>query len=223
MAIIQSGASSDLLTVDSSFKAARVSVLPPNATGYFQLGSFTGSLSGTGVAANAPVFSMRWAPATGRIAVIRRIGIGFVQTVGWTAGAAHEYSLFVARGWTVSDSGGTAVTVAANSNKMRTSGDPSGFNTPSDIRVATTSTYTAGTRTLDTNPIATTIFSASQVAVASAIYPQQYNLIHDVNTGDHPIILDNNEGLVINNVTVFPAAGNARMFFNIEWFETTAY
>jgi hypothetical protein len=224
MAMIQSGVTSDLLTVEPTFKAARTTIRPSEGVGFYQLGTSTGNLTNTTVlGTNAPLFSMRWAPANGKLAVIRRVTAGFVQTVGWTTGAAQQFNLFVARGWTVSDSGGTAITIAANTNKMRTTNDPSLFATPSDVRVATTATFTAGTRTLDTNPIATTVFAASQVAASSAVYPQQYNIIHDVNSGDHPIVLDNNEGIVFTNVTTWPAAANAQMFFNVEWYETTAY
>lgn len=223
MAMIQSGADSSLLTVDPAFKSARVSVRPPEGVGFYQLGAVTGNLTNTTVVANGPLFAMRWAPANGKIAVIRRITATFVQTVGWTAAAAQPIGLYVARAWTVNDTGGTAITVAANTNKMRTTNDPSLFATPSDVRVASTATFTAGTRTLDTNPIATAVFAASQVAAGSAVYPQQTVMLHDVNTGDHPIVLDNNEGIVVNNLIVWPAAANGYMTFNVEWYETTAY
>jgi len=106
---------------------------------------------------------------------------------------------------------------------MRTTNDPSNFAAPSDVRVAGTATFTAGTRTLDTNAVAVGLVATSQVAAASAVYPQQTIILHDVNTGDHPIILENNEGIVINNITVWPAAANGFMSFNIEWIEGTAY
>lgn len=224
MAMIQSGADSSLLTVDPTFKAARITVRPPEGVGFYQLGASTGNLTNTTVVgSNAPLFGMRWAPANGKIAIIRKIGIGFVQTVAWTAAAAQQFNLFVARSWTVSDTGGTQITISGNTNKNRTTHDPSLFALPSDVRVAGTATYTAGTRTLDTNPLATTVFATSQVAAGSATYPQQYNIIHDVNTGDHPIVLDNNEGIVLTNVTTWPASANAQMYFNIEWYETSAY
>ena len=223
MAIIQSGSDSSLLTVDPSFKSARVAVRPPEGTGYYQLGAVTGNLTNTTVVANGSLFSMRWAPANGRIAIIRRVVVNFVQTVGWTAAAAQPVGLYVARAWTVSDSSGTQVTISGNTNKMRTTNDPSFFSVPSDVRVAGTATLTAGTRTIDTNPVSVGLIAASQVAAASATYPQQTIMLHDVNTGDHPIILENNEGIVINNMTVWPAAANGFMSINVEWIEGTGY
>ena len=223
MAIIQSGVDSSLLTVDPTFKAARVSVRAPEAVGYFQLGAVSGNLTNTTVVANGSLFSMRWAPGNGKLAIIRRVTVNFVQTVGWTAAAAQPVGLYIARSWSVSDSGGSALTVAANTNKMRTSNDPSLFAAPSDVRVATTATLTAGTRTLDTNPIAVGLLAASQVAAASANYPQQTIVLHDVNTGDHPIVLDNNEGIVLNNMVVWPAAANGLISVNVEWFESNSY
>ncbi len=218
--MIQSGATSDLLTVEATHKAARVTTRPPEALGHFHLAVPTGALTGTSVAANGPLFSMRYAPGTPTVAVITKVRVGFAQTVGWTAAAAHEFGLYVARSWTVNDSGGTGVTVTGNSNKARTTMDPSGMT---DIRVAGTTTFTAGTRTLDTNAMGLTIVPTSQVAAASASYPFIQELIFDHNTSDYPIVLQNNEGIVINNLTVFPAAGTAKMIFNIEWFETSAY
>jgi len=223
MAIIQSGVDSSLLTVDPTFKSARVNVRPPEASGFFQLGAVSGNLTNTTVTANNSLFSMRWAPGNGKLAVIRRVIINFVQTVGWTAAAAQPVGLYVARNWTVSDSGGTQVTIAGNTQKMRTTYDPSYFSIPSDVRIASTATLTAGTRTLDTNPIGIGLLAASQVAAASATYLQQTITLHDVNTGDHPIVLDNNEGLVVNNMVVWPAAANGFIAVNVEWLETSAY
>jgi len=223
MAMIQSGADSSLLTVDPTFKSARVSVRAPEAVGYYQLGAVTGNLTNTTVVANGSLFSMRWAPGNSKIAVIRRVTVNFVQTVGWTAAAAQPLGLYIARSWSISDSAGTAITVAANTNKMRTANDPSLFAAPSDVRISSTATLTAGTRTLDTNPIAVGLIAASQVAVASAVYPQQTIVLHDANAGDHPIVLDNNEGIVLNNMVVWPAAANGFVSVNVEWFETSAY
>lgn len=220
MAMIQSGVTSDLLTVETTHKAARITTRPPEALGHFHLAAPTGLLTTASVAANGPLFSMRYAPGTGAVAVITKVSIGFAQTVGWTASAAHEFGLYVARTWTASDSGGTQVVVTGNTNKARTTMDPSGMT---DVRVAATTTFTAGTRTLDTNAMALTVVPTSQVAAASAVYPFLQEVIFDHNTSDHPIVLQNNEGIVINNITVFPAAGTAKMIFNIEWFETTAY
>lgn len=220
MAMIQSGVTSDLLTVETIHKAARVTTRPAEALGHFHLAVPTGFLTSASVAANAPLFSMRYAPGTSNVAVITKISVGFAQTVGWTAAAAQEFGVFVARTWTANDSGGTQVVVTGNSNKARTTMDPTGMT---DVRVASTSTFTAGTRTLDTNAVALTIVPTSQVAVASAVYPFVQEVIFDHNTSDHPIVLQNNEGIVINNITAFPAAGTAKMIFNIEWFEVAAY
>ena len=218
--MIQSGVTSDLLTVETTHKAARVTSRPSEALGHYHLAVPTGLLTSASVAANAPLFSMRYAPGTGTVAVITKIRVGFAQTVGWTAAAAHEFGAFVARSWTVNDSGGTQVVVTGNANKARTTMDPTGMT---DVRVAATTTFTAGTRTLDTNAMGLAVVPTSQVAVASAVYPFMQEVIFDNNTSDHPIVLQNNEGIVINNITAFPAAGTAKMIFNIEWFEASAY
>ena len=41
--------------------------------------------------------------------------------------------------------------------------------------------------------------------------------------GEHPIVLQSNEGLRVRNTVVFPAAGTATLIVNLSWVEATTY
>ena len=218
MAIIQSGASSTtLLTVDPTFVAARVSDHPPEILGAYQMGLTSGAL--TGVAAGGTVFSFRWnPPTTTQLCMVRRVEVGFSTITAFTTAQSLQYSIQVARNWTVSDTGGTAAAFTqTNTGKMRTTMPTSAFAGGGQIMIATTAANTAGTRTLDTQAFQFTNGTSSAIATsltASPVFQQQ--------TGDYPLILANNEGFIINNVQLMGAAGVINLVVNIEWMELAA-
>lgn len=218
MAVIQSGAlGTTLMTVDTTMAAARVSNRPPQILGAYQLAATSGAL--TGAAAGTAVYSLRWAPSTpNTLCMIRRINIGAALTTAFTTAQSLQYSLQIARNWTVSDSGGTQVLFTnANSNKMRTNMPPSGFSTGGDIRIASTGALAAGTRVLDTNAVS---FAAGASQAVGAVIPPTDLFYHDA--GDYPIIFAPNEGFIINNVQTMGATGVINLTVTVEWMEIDA-
>lgn len=213
MAIIQSGADSTLMTVDPTFKAARVVIKPDEMLGAYQLSVASGAL--TTVAAGGPVFSFRYAPGGSTVCVVKRVSVGFVCTTAFGAAQAMGYGVYVARSFSGSDSGGTPATLTGNNNKYRTSLATTGV---SDLRISTTAALTAGTRTLDSQALGTTYFYVPGVGTSLT----QTDLIsYDAN--DYPIVLANNEGIVITNSILMGATGVGTLVVNIEWFEANAY
>jgi hypothetical protein len=213
MALIQSGADSTLLTVDPTFKAARVVIKPDELLGAYQLSLASGGL--TTVAAGAPVFSFRFAPNTGTVCVVKRLSINYVTTTAFGAAQQMGFGVFVARSFSGSDSGGSAATLTGNNNKYRTSLATAGVT---DLRISTTAALSAGTRTLDSQALGSTNFWVPGVGTSLA----QTDLIsYDAN--DYPIVLANNEGLVIANTILMGATGVGTLVVNIEWFEANAY
>jgi hypothetical protein len=213
MALIQSGVDSTLLTVDPTFKAARVVIKPDELTGAFQLAVPTGAI--TTIAANAPLFSFRWAPGTGALCVVKRISVGFVCTTAFGTAQSMGFGAYVARSFSGSDSGQTAVVLTGNNNKYRTSLATSQVT---DARVSGTAAITVGTRTLDANALGLTYF---WVPGAGTSLTQTDLISYDAN--DYPIVLANNEGIVINNLVLMGATGVGNAVINIEWFEANAY
>ena len=213
MALIQSGVDATLLTIDPTMKAARVVIKPDELTGAFQLASVTGAI--TTLAAGAPIFSFRWAPGTGAVCVVKRISVGFVCTTAFGAAQQMGFGVYAARSFSGSDSGGTAITLTGNNNKYRTQ---LASTQMTDVRVSTTAALTAGTRTLDANAFGSNYFWVPGLGTSLL----QTDLIsYDAN--DYPIVLANNEGLVITNQILMGATGVGNAVINIEWFETAAY
>lgn len=214
MAIIQSGgAAGTALLVDPNFGAARVTMRPMETLGWNSVGASTGSL--TGLAANAGLFSFRNLSANAII--VRRVGIGFVTTAAFTVAQAVSFGLLVARNFTGSDSGGTAVAFTGNNGKHRTS---LGTPTSIDCRIATTAALGGGTRTLDVNPVA--IQAGWSGGAGTTIAPALNNLLSHA-TGDYPIVLAQNEGLVIANLTAMAAGGAGVAYVAMEFAEAGAF
>ena len=139
MAIIQSGSAvGTALLVDPAFGAARISVRPVDVLGWNSVGAVSGAL--TGLAAGAAVFSFR--NLSGNPVLVRRLGVGFVTTTAFTAAQMMSFGLIVARSFTTSDTGGTAIALTGSNAKHRTT-----LATPTslDCRISTTAALGAGT------------------------------------------------------------------------------
>jgi hypothetical protein len=221
MAIIQSGASgSTLMSVDASFAAAHMTLRPPEQTGSYQIAAISGAV--TGVGAGSPVFSMRWAPGTGALCLINSVTISAAVTTGFTAAQELEFGLFAARGFTVSDTGGTQQVISGNNQKMRTSMNTSLIASGGDMRISSTAALTAGTRTLDSQPMNANSFFSLAATTSSAISNVNIPLF-DRMPGEYPITLANNEGIVINNILAMTAAGVIRLVVFVNWTEVATY
>jgi hypothetical protein len=214
MAIIQSGSvAGTALLVDPAHGAARVSMRPSDALGWNSVGVASGSL--TGIAANAGIFSFR--NLSSNPILVRRVGIGFVTTTAFTAAQMVSFGLLVARSFTASDSGGTAIAFSGANGKHRTA---LGTPTSVDCRIATTVALGGGTRTLDANALG--IQAGWSGAAGTTIAPALNNLMsHD--TGDYPIVLAQNEGLVIASLTAMGAGGAGLATVTMEFAEASAF
>jgi hypothetical protein len=214
MAIIQSGsAAGTALLVDPAFGAARVTMRPMDVLGWNSVGVPTGNV--TGLAAGATLFSFRNISANP--IVVRRVGIGFVTTVPFTAAQMVGFGLLAARNFTASDTGGTAIALTGNNAKHRTA---LGTPTSLDCRISTTAALGAGTRTVDANSLA--MQSGWSGAAGTTVVPALNNLLsHD--TGDYPIVLAQNEGLLITNLTAMGAAGVGVAYVALEFAEASAF
>jgi hypothetical protein len=215
---IQGFTTANIMEVEANTRAARVTLRPED---YGSLGIYSnGNVSGVmaaGLAANAPIVSARWTDAT-KLCLIKRVT--FSAAAGatvFTAGVAL-FNLFVARSFTVSDSGATSVSILPSGNqaKMRTSG--MGTTLFGDMRISTTGTITAGTRTLDSNPISS--IAAGVLATAGSNIVNPFAMV-DQRPGEHPLILAQNEGIVIQ--ATVPATGTWQFGVKIDWTEIAAY
>jgi hypothetical protein len=199
--------------VDPQHSAQRVSLRPPQALGFFSIGAQSGAL--TAVGANGPVFALR--NASSNLIMIKRVGVGFILTTAFTTPQIVDFGLAVARSWTAADAGGTAIAVTGNNGKHRTSlASPVSL----DARIAAAAALTAGTRTLDANTLGQ--IGAWAGAIGAGVTPSPDNLFSH-NTGDHPLILAQNEGIIIQAMTAMGATGIGRLYVNIEFGEVGSY
>jgi hypothetical protein len=211
MAIQVQGFGGAVQEVDSTFRAARVTIRPIELIGYYSVAGVSGAL--TGVAANGAVFSFR---NTGsNLMLMRRVMLGFVTTTAFTTAQGLAYALIRANSFTASDTGQTSL-FTAGQNKHR-----NGFTnitSAPDIRIANTAAITAGTRTLETNSLV--VVSGGSTALGTGITPQ---VLLEQDTGDYPLVLAQNEGFVVTNLIAMGAAGVIQLNVSIEFAEATAF
>lgn len=133
----------------------------------------------------------------------------------FTAGNAL-FEAVVARGFSVSDSGGNAVNLTGNNAKMKTS---MGSSLVTDMRISSTATLTAGTRTLDASAMASVNFTVTTTAIASQL--QGGTLLFSPDGNEWPLVLVQNEGFIIR--ATVPATGTWTGYIQIRWEEVTAF
>lgn len=179
----------------------------------------------TGMAANAPIGSLRWTDAgvalsaTDPLKVYQKpkgflllgIDVGAVVTTAFTAGQSVDIEAVIARGFTVADSGGTAVVPSKNRVTF-------GASLVGDLRVAGAAALTPGTRTLDGSGFVAATIYTQNTAGCGETYPNIYALSRD---GQYPIVLTTNEGIIFRVPTAQGAAGVVKYYISVEWVEVS--
>jgi hypothetical protein len=220
MAIIQSGVSgTTLMTVDPTYTAGRITQRPVEQLGTYSVSLFSGAY--TVAAANTPMYSMRFVAGSAgqaQIAMIQRIVLTIVPTVAFTTAQQVSYGAYVARSFSAVDSGGAAATLTGNNNKLRTSMTTTQLAATGDMRISTTGTLTAGTRTLDSQAFAVASAWVPSTLVAQ---PIQQVILYENFAGDQPLVLATQEGLIINNLILMGAAGVLSIGVTVEWTESS--
>lgn len=215
MAIIQDGVNAGTLaSVDARSKSLRVNNRPMlSAT----LGEYSCALRGTNVAASA-AGSVWWAFRYGgaNLCVITKVIFdGAGVSTALTAGQAVAWGLFVARSFTVSaNTGATAATLTGNNCKLRTSYATTGV---SAIGISNGANITGNTRTPDAQPMGSVVGGL----VGLGTFVSEAALFDAYSVG-HPIVLAQNEGVEVQNLITFPAAGVVNFGVTVHWSELTA-
>lgn len=204
--------------VETNTNALRTVVRPDDygSLGIYHQGANNGTTAmAAALAAASPIFSFRWGNAS-NIAVVKRVlfEMGSGGT-GFAAGSA-QFNMFAARSFTASDTGGTSILPATNGNKLRTS---MGTTLLTDLRISATATLTAGTRTLDTNPLASITVPIS--ATASTQFVPVKSTLFDQRVAEYPLVLAQNEGFVIQ--ATVPGTGTWFFGVQITWEELASY
>lgn len=210
--------------IDPSFQAIRASLRPLEyqqqggaiGGGHFGMAAQTGLT--TVLTAGSILLSFRWSDSA-RLAMIHKIIVSAVTTTAFGTAQALDVDAVVVRGFTASDSGGTAVSMSANSGKKRTA---MANSLVGDLRVASTTAAAAGTGTADTNPFAAGVIptNLSTAAVgATGVLP----LFQIIPGAEHGVLLAANEGFRVRVITTQGATGVVRYTLNVDWAEIPSY
>jgi hypothetical protein len=150
------------------------------------------------------------------VGVVKSLRVSAGGITAFTAGMTI-FDAIIARSWTVNDTGGAAVAWTVTGSGRRRAGlAGSNFATAGEIRAADTGVLTAGTRTLDTNAIASVCGSTTATA-GTVLCPPTDLLFNAALAGTYPIVLGNNEGLVVR--ATVPATGTWTMAVSVDWEE----
>jgi hypothetical protein len=218
MAVQIQGSSGTVAEVSGTgFRSLKVQQMPldAGALGIYRKSLISGTMA-AGLAAGSEIFQFRWTDAT-RLCAIRRVSLDGLagSATAFTAGFG-KVDMVPARAFTVDGTGGTSGTLTGNNAKLRTS---MGTSLAAAIRIASTAALTAGTKTLDTDPIAQYTFTVG--VVVSAQYATQTVLLGEDVGPEHPLILATNEGFVLR--ATLPATGTWQFGVTVSWAELTAY
>jgi hypothetical protein len=206
--------------VDPTHRALRTSLRPGEVgvLGSYQQ-AFTSGLMAAGLAAGSPIFAYQWS-AQGSIALIRRVRLTAATDATAFAQGSVIFDLIRATGYTVADTAGASISLAGKSGAKSTRFQASQIQlaavTTGNIVVAGTATLTAGTRTLDSNPMAVLVGSVGAVPATIAI-PQNGYLIDPTEAARQPLELWKNEGFVVR--ATVPITGTWKFGIEVDWDE----
>lgn len=225
MAIQIQGNGGTVAEVDgTTHRALRTTLRGPDygSLGVYSISTATGTI-GAALAANGELFQFRWTDAT-RLCAIHSVQIAGGANVAATAAAVVHLQAMIARSFTAAGTGGGTATITGNNNKLRTS---MGTTLLGELRTATTAALGAGTKTLDSQAVGGVAIAigtgALTVSPSMQLIPPTF-IFNAADNGYHPIILAQNEGLVVKNGAVaWPATMTWGMSATITWSELTAY
>ena len=229
MAVLEGGTSGVLTEVgQAAFSAMHVTLkplAPSSSLGAYRVAATTGTLAAA-LAASAQLFYLRWTDAT-RFCVIHRFRAEFQPLTPFTAATLTDFGFDLHKATAVSAGGGGTDLGASAKTKMRTSMGASLTDSTGLMRIATTAGLTAVT-TLDALPIAQSVGDTQRVNPAAATEEVFVNnpaleYVANMAAGEYPLVLAQNEGLVLRNRTVWPAAGTGLVTVQMSWSEVAAF
>jgi hypothetical protein len=204
-----------------TYKTMRVTVRPVD---YGSLGQYrclmrSNPIMAAGLGSGADVFQARWV-STPQLAILWGLSLDMWCSTGFSAGFAN-FTLTVARSWTVDGSGGAAADLTGNNQKLRTNMASSAMGA---IRISNgSSLLTTGTRTLDSSPEGQAVFSVGTSSFTTYITQASLYGAMSLESGGNPapIVLAQNEGVVVR--ATVPATGTWGHGVTMAWSEVAAY
>lgn len=215
MAVLESPTNpAALAEVDPGMRALRATLRPPEASGAFRIGEFSGLL--TAAAANGYLFYLR-NPDPNKLIVLNYLRLRMAVITSFTAAQELAFDAVHLRTWSLATAGGTPIAVANNNLKKRASLAAS----IGDMRIATTAGLTAPTAVVDANPFIAGM--AKTLAAAATVQDIAFDEEFDATNGtDFPVIYAGNEGLAVRNKILMGAVGTVRLAVTAGWTEVPA-
>jgi hypothetical protein len=182
--------------------------------GVYQHVAKSGSMAGS-LPALSTIYSFQWA-ATSMVAAITSVRMmAWSTTTPFASAGPGTFDFYVARNFTVADTGGTSVNLAGDTNQLRTSMAAS----QAIIEVSNTGGLNPGTRTLDSAPLYTQMLQIP--TTAGTIFTQGSIPVFEKAQGDHPLVLAANEGFVV--LASIPSIGTWQFNITTMWAEAANY
>lgn len=231
MAVIEGGTSGSLAEVGQAAAIPQHCSLKPTAPsstlGAYSIAATSGTLAAA-LAALAQVFYVRWTDAT-RFMVVHRCKLSFQPLTLFTAATLTDFGFDLIKVTAVSAGAGGTDLGAIVKTKMRATMGASLLDTAGLMRISTTAALTALT-TVDGSSIAQSV-GDSQIVYANTAagtpieYPRVNDptLLYQPGPTEYPLTLAQNEGLVLRNRTVWPAAGTGIVTVELSWSEVAAF
>lgn len=228
MAVIEGGTTGSLAEVGNAAALAQhvtIKALPHGSLGHYRVAATTGTLAAT-LAASSQLFYLRWTDAT-RFFVLHKFTAQFQTLTPFTAATLTDFGFDLFKATAVSAGGGGTDLGASVKTKMRSTMGASLLDSAGLMRISTTAALTALT-TLDALPIAQSVGDANLTNPAGGTEEPRVNdptltYVADLANGEHPLVLAQNEGIVLRNRTVWPAAGTGLVTVNMVWSEVSAF
>ena len=198
---------------------------PSTSLGAYRIASTTGTLAAA-LAALAQIFYVRWTDAT-RFFVLHRFVARFQTLTLFTAAQLVDFGFDLIKVTAVSAGGSGTDLGALAKTKMRSSMGASLLDTAGLMRISTTAALTALT-TVDATSIAQSLGDQQRMNPTAATEEQRINdptleYFADIGAGEYPLVLTQNEGLVLRNRTLWPAAGTGIVQIEMSWSEVAAF
>lgn len=226
MAVIEGGVSASLVGVGNEAAVPmHVTSKPQSALGHYRIAATSGTI-GAALAALGQLFYVRWTDST-RYFVLHRFKASFQCLTPFTAATLTDFGFDLIKATAVSAGGGGTDLGALVKTKMRATMGASLTDTAGLMRISTTAALTALT-TVDATSIAQSIGDPQRVNPAAATEEQRVNdptliYVADMASGEHPLVLAQNEGLILRNRAVWPAAGTGIVQIEMAWSEVEAF
>lgn len=167
-----------------------------------------------GLIAGAILYSFRWTDATKICRVTRvRVAVNTITAAG--AAGMLDRDLVIVRGFTVADSGGTAITLTGNNQKARTS---HATTVVGGIQILSGGALTAGTGTADAQAIGLVTKQGLAAEPPGLTIPPEDLFAYNVGQ-NYPIVLAANEGFRVRIPTAMPTTIAQRTTVTVEWDE----